>query len=174
MNNRRILLVDDVGSMRSVIKSFLIDGKYELVDEACDGAHALQLLERRKYAVVICDLEMPKVNGIELLKKIREAKKMRHVQFIMVTTHNEENKIKEAINAGVDDYIAKPFQALSLLSKVEKAFEKRSLGIVQENLEKANNSAKKTDEVEKAVAEVEAVIDEVIIEVDSEIETNTP
>jgi len=132
VNNRRILLVDDVGSMRSVIKSFLHHGNYKQVDEACDGLQAFQMLEKRKYALVICDLEMPKINGIELLQKIRQEQKMRHVQFIMVTSHNNTDKIKQAIVAGVNDYIAKPFQPAHLLTKVEKAFNKRSLGIAQE------------------------------------------
>lgn len=167
MNNRRILLVDDVGSMRSVIKSFLHDGKHELVDEACDGAHALEMLGRRKYAVVICDLEMPKLNGIELLKKIREEKRMRHVQFIMITTHNEAEKIKEAIAAGVDDYIAKPFQAISLLTKVEKAFEKRTLGITQESLARVNRAAEQSKcDVEQAKSDTVEILNEVIIETD--------
>lgn len=166
MNNRRILLVDDIGSMRSVIKSFLHDGKHELVDEACDGSHALQLLDRRKYAIVICDLEMPKLNGLELLKKIRATKKMRHVQFIMVTTHNGVEKIKEVIDAGVNDYIAKPFQARFLLNKVDNAFAQRRLGIEQEKRERAEKVHSKDTTIEETIKAVEDTLDEFVIDLD--------
>lgn len=125
MRNQRILLVDDVASMRSVIKAFLVDSKFERVDEAFDGVSAFELLNKKKYALVICDLEMPKMNGLELLNRIKATKKMQHVQFIMVTCNNSSQKIHASIAAGVDDYIAKPFQPYVLIEKIERCLTKR-------------------------------------------------
>lgn len=148
MNNERILLIDDVGSMRGVIKSFLRDAKYQEIDEAVDGAHGYDLLKRRKYALVICDFEMPKLNGLELLKRIRSEKKMRHVQFIMVTARNDKDNIKAAMEAGVNDYVRKPFQARQLTPKVERCLTQRSENILKEQQSREAESSDYVVEIE--------------------------
>jgi len=149
VNNRKILLVDDVGSMRDVIKAFLHSGGHKQVDVAYDGVHARQQIKSHDYALIICDFEMPKMNGIELLKIIRANSDLRHLQFIMVTSHNKIENIKQAIDAGVNDYIAKPFQPDNLLTKVENTLKNRRNGI----------------EAEQAVDEV-IIEDEFIIEIE--------
>jgi len=160
VNNKRILLVDDVSSMRDVIKAFLRQGKHSEVDEAHDGHHAFQMIERRKYALVVCDFEMPKLNGIELLKKIRAEKKMRHVQFIMVTSHNHADKIKAAIDNGVNDYIAKPFQPGKLLKKVARCLSNRQAAIAHEQAQQDLNAS---DEI---IALIDDSLDEIEIEIE--------
>jgi len=137
VDNRKILLVDDVASMRDVIKAFLHSGGHTQIDSAHDGVHARQQINNNDYAVVICDLEMPKMNGIELLQYVRTQHQQRHVQFVMVTAHNNKDNIKQAMVAGVNDYIAKPFQPDSLIKKVEKALNNRIKSIVEESEQQA-------------------------------------
>jgi len=120
--------------MRDVIKAFLHSGGHTQIDSAYDGVHARQQINNNNdYAVIICDLEMPKMNGIELLQYVRSQYQLRHLQFIMVTAHNNKDNIKQAMVAGVNDYIAKPFQPDSLIKKVEKALSNRIKSIVEES-----------------------------------------
>lgn len=116
----KILLVDDMSSMRGVIKMFLKSGDFDQIDEASDGEQAWKRLSFGQYNIVICDWDMPNMSGLELLEKVRTDEKLKDLPFLMLTANNSMDKVKLAIDAGVNDYIAKPFQPDKLLAKMSK------------------------------------------------------
>lgn len=124
MSNLRILIVDDMGSMRGVIRMFLADSDYLNIIEATDGMKALKILEAEKIDFIISDWDMPNMTGLELLQAVRGHEKLKELPFLMLTaTHNLE-KVQSAIDAGVTDYIAKPFQPQTLMDKLHKCLAK--------------------------------------------------
>jgi two-component system, chemotaxis family, chemotaxis protein CheY len=124
MSDLKILLVDDMGSMRAVIKAFLVDDGYINIVEAADGIKALELLKHGNFDFIICDWDMPKMTGLELLIEVRASEQLKHLPFLMLTATNKTEKVKAAINAGVSDYIAKPFKPQTLMDKIQNSLSK--------------------------------------------------
>lgn len=125
----KILIADDDKNLRMVLKNELADAGYD-VSEAENGKKAIDMLKRDAYDVLILDLNMPKHNGIDVLKK---AKKLEiPTETIILTAHATVSTAVEAMKLGAYDFITKPFQMDELLAIIEKAFEKKSL--VHENL----------------------------------------
>ena len=124
MSDTKFLLIDDMSSMRGVTKMFLMDAGYTNVEEAADGESALQMLKRHHYEFIICDWDMPKMTGLELLKEVRQDEKLKHLPFLMLTATNQIEKVKTAIEEGVSDYIAKPFQPQVLVDKINSCLAK--------------------------------------------------
>lgn len=114
----KVLLVDDSGTMRTIQKRCLNKLGIESVAEADEGARALELFENDEFDVVLCDWNMPVMDGLTLLKKIR-ARDAR-VPVIMVTTEAERSRVVAAIQAGVSDYLVKPFTPDELKNKLER------------------------------------------------------
>ncbi len=111
-------------SMRGVIRMFLADSDYLNIIEATDGMKALKILEAEKIDFIINDWDMPKMTGLELLQAVRGHENLKELHFLMLTaTHNLE-KVQSAIDAGVTDYIAKPFQPQTLIDKLHKCLAK--------------------------------------------------
>lgn len=119
MPNIRILLVDDVSSMRGVAKMFLADAGYVNIEETSDGKKALHLLEHNKFDLIISDWDMPIMSGIDLLKAVKANDKLKDIPFLMLTATSKSDYVQAAIKAGVSDYIAKPFQPQTLIKKIE-------------------------------------------------------
>ena len=119
MSKPKILLVDDMGSMRAVIKAFLVEGGYLNIVEAADGIKALDLLKHGKFDFIVCDWDMPNMTGLELLIEVRASEQLKHLPFLMLTATNNVDKVKAAIDAGVSDYIAKPFKPKTLTDKIK-------------------------------------------------------
>ncbi|MFK5895295.1 MAG: response regulator [Pseudomonadota bacterium] len=119
MSELKFLLIDDMGSMRAVIKAFLMDDGHFNIVEAANGVKALDLLNHENFDFIICDWDMPEMNGLELLKEVRSNEKFKHLPFLMLTATNKIEKVKAAIDAGVSDYIAKPFQPQTLTEKIK-------------------------------------------------------
>lgn len=113
-----ILIVDDYATMLRVIKNLLKQIGFENVDEANDGGSAFQLMKRKKYGLVISDWNMQPVTGIELLKNVRADAELRATPFIMVTAESKSQNVVEAKNAGVSNYIVKPFSSDVLKGKI--------------------------------------------------------
>jgi two-component system, chemotaxis family, chemotaxis protein CheY len=120
--NCRILAVDDFSTMRRIVKNILRQLGYTNVDEADNGSTALQALKERKYDLVISDWNMPVMTGIELLKGVRADPELKAMPFLMVTAEAEKHQVMEAIQAGVNSYILKPFTAKLLEDKLTAMF----------------------------------------------------
>ncbi|HMK65079.1 MAG TPA: chemotaxis response regulator CheY [Thermodesulfobacteriota bacterium] len=120
----KILVVDDFSTMRRIVKNLLKQIGFENIDEAEDGQHALSRLKNDKYQFVVSDWNMPNMTGIELLKNVRSDPELKTLPFLMVTAEAEKEKVVEAIKAGVNNYIIKPFTAEILKEKMDKIFEK--------------------------------------------------
>lgn len=118
--NLKILLIDDFSTMRRIIKNLLKEIGYEDVEEAEDGAVALQMLKDKAYDFIISDWNMPNMTGIELLKLIRADDSLKDLPFLMVTAEAKPENVTEALGAGVSNYIVKPFTSVTLKEKIDK------------------------------------------------------
>jgi two-component system chemotaxis response regulator CheY len=118
----RILVVDDFSTMRRIIKNILKQLGYENVEEAENGADAYEMLEAEKFEFIITDWNMPIMDGLGLLKKIRTNPETKALPVLMVTAEAEKEKVVSAIQAGVNNYIVKPFTAEVLKEKMDKIF----------------------------------------------------
>lgn len=113
-----ILIVDDMASMRGLIKATLKQAGYQNLEEAPDGESAMGMLARNQYGFVICDWDMPKANGLEVLEFVRQDRQLLDLPFIMLTANAARDQVLKAIELGVTDYISKPFKPETLLSKL--------------------------------------------------------
>lgn len=120
--NAPVLVVDDYSTMIRIIRNLLKQIGYEDVDDASDGAAALEKMRQRRYGLVISDWNMEPMTGFELLKEVRADEALRMVKFIMVTAESKTENVIAAKKAGVDNYIVKPFNAQTLKSKIEAVF----------------------------------------------------
>ncbi|MEM1026241.1 MAG: chemotaxis response regulator CheY [Myxococcota bacterium] len=118
----RILSVDDFSTMRRIVKNILKQLGYTNVDEAENGAAALEALRENEYGLVISDWNMPVKTGIELLKEVRADPQLKDTPFLMVTAEAEKDNVVEAMSAGVNNYILKPFTAQILEEKMSGIF----------------------------------------------------
>jgi len=123
----RVLVVDDFPTMRRIVRSLLRQLGFENVDEAENGEDALKKLRSAEYGLVISDWNMPVMEGLELLKHIRNDPQLKDIPFLMVTAEAEKEKVIEAIKSGVDNYIVKPFTGDVLKEKLEKIAQKKSV-----------------------------------------------
>jgi two-component system chemotaxis response regulator CheY len=115
----RVLVVDDLGSARKILRKLLEEiGSFD-IDEAADGAQALKKLQTEQFDLVISDWEMPKMKGIELLEALRQDSKFTQLPFIMITANRTREGVIKASNSGVSDYISKPFDSATLKRKID-------------------------------------------------------
>ncbi|MBC8550887.1 MAG: chemotaxis response regulator CheY [Nitrospira sp.] len=122
----KILVVDDFSTMRRIVKNLLKQLGYESIDEAEDGEQAYIKLQNGNYGFVISDWNMPNLDGLSLLKKIRSDPAMKDLPVLMVTAEAEKDKVITAIQAGVNNYVVKPFTGEVLKEKIDKIFDKIS------------------------------------------------
>ena len=120
----KILIVDDFSTMRRIIKNFLQDLGFSNTAEADDGQTALPLLKSGNFDFLVTDWNMPGMDGLALLKKIRADEKLKGLPVLMVTAEAKREQIIEAAHAGVNGYVVKPFTADTLKDKIEKIFER--------------------------------------------------
>ena len=118
----RILVVDDFSTMRRIVRGLLKELGFLNVDEAEDGAVALQKLKSEKFDFVVTDWNMPNMTGLELLKAVRAEGALAHLPVLMVTAEAKKENIIEAAKAGASGYIVKPFTAATLDEKLNKIF----------------------------------------------------
>jgi two-component system chemotaxis response regulator CheY len=117
-----ILVVDDFSTMRRIISNVLRQLGYENIIEAEDGTKALAILETQPVDFVITDWNMPQMSGLDLLKAIRAHKDKKNIPVLMVTAEAMQENIIAAAQAGVNNYIVKPFDAKTLSDKINKIF----------------------------------------------------
>ncbi|MEW6332445.1 MAG: response regulator [Pseudomonadota bacterium] len=114
-----ILTVDDTASMRQMI-SFTLNSVGHEVIQACDGQEALKLIQGKKVDLVIADVNMPNMDGITLVKSLRELVDYRFTPILMLTTESQESKRQQGKVAGATGWIVKPFNPEQLLNVVKK------------------------------------------------------
>lgn len=127
----KFIVVDDFATMRKIIKKVLGELGFKNIEEAEDGKPALEMVKAaaqngQPFDFIISDWNMPGMQGIEFLKAVRGDASLKHLPFLMVTAEADQKNIIEAAQAGVTDYIVKPFNALTLKSKLEKVYLKVS------------------------------------------------
>src|SRR6202012_3141504 len=113
-----VLIVDDYATMLRIVKNLLKQIGFDNVDEASDGGAALQMMKQKKYGLVISDWNMAPVTGIDLLRSVRQDDDLKATPFIMVTAESKTENVVEAKNAGVSNYIVKPFSSDTLKGKI--------------------------------------------------------
>lgn len=116
--NIPILIVDDYKTMLRIIRNLLRQLEFENVIEANDGAEALQLLQRQDFSLVISDWNMEPMTGLQLLREVRKSDRLKSIPFIMITAESKTENVVAAKEAGVSNYIVKPFNAETLKSKL--------------------------------------------------------
>ncbi len=122
MSKVSVLVVDDATFIRDLVKKGLRDHFPGIqLEEAVNGRKAQQLLTRQTVDLILCDWEMPEMSGLELLTWARAQDSLKTTPFIMVTSRGDKENVVQAIQAGVSDYIGKPFSNEQLVTKVKKA-----------------------------------------------------
>jgi len=114
----QILIVDDYKTMLRIIRNLLKQLGFNNVDEATDGSAALQKLRDKEYQLVISDWNMEPMSGMQLLTEVRADTKLKDLPFIMITAESKTENVIAAKEAGVSNYIVKPFNAATLKTKL--------------------------------------------------------
>ena len=122
--NMPILIVDDYKTMLRVLRNFLLQLNFGNIAEATDGSMALQKLRQQDFGFVISDWNMEPMTGIQLLREVRADDKLKHLPFIMITAESKSENVIAAKQAGVSNYIVKPFSAETLKSKMKSVLGK--------------------------------------------------
>ena len=122
--NMKILVVDDFSTMRRIVKNLLKQAGYVNIEEAEDGAQAYEKVKEGGYGFVVSDWNMPNMDGLDLVKSIRGNPEIKDLPVLMVTAEAEKDKVIAAIQAGVNNYIVKPFTGDTLKEKMDKIIEK--------------------------------------------------
>jgi two-component system chemotaxis response regulator CheY len=116
--NMPILIVDDYKTMLRIIRNLLRQLEFQNVEEASDGSTALQMLESKDFSLIISDWNMEPMTGLQLLREVRKSARLKHIPFIMVTAESKTENVVAAKEAGVSNYIVKPFNAETLRTKL--------------------------------------------------------
>ena len=124
----RFLVVDDFSTMRRIVRNLLKELGFANVDEAEDGAVALQKLKSSPFDFVVTDWNMPNMDGLTLLQNIRRTPELKHLPVLMITAEAKKENIIAAAQAGASGYVVKPFTAATLAEKLDKIFEKMGRG----------------------------------------------
>ncbi|WP_286914921.1 MULTISPECIES: response regulator [unclassified Pseudomonas] len=125
MSKVNVLVVDDAPFIRDLVRKCLRNAFPGMViEDAVNGRKAMAMLAKETFDLVLCDWEMPEMSGLELLTWCRQQPEMKALQFIMVTSRGDKENVIQAIQAGVSDFVGKPFTNEQLLTKVKKALAK--------------------------------------------------
>ena len=122
----KVLIVDDMLTMRRILRNVLKEIGYTNVRDAKDGEEAFNTLKIGGYGLVVTDWNMPVMTGLELLKAIRADAELKTLPVLMVTAEAQKENIIEVVQAGVSDYIVKPFTGDGLQKKLVKIFAKKT------------------------------------------------
>jgi len=120
----KFLIVDDFSTMRRIVRGLLKEMGCEKAEEAEDGAVALAAMKAQKFDFVVCDINMPNMNGFEFLKAVRADDALKHIPVLMVTAEARKEDIVLAAQSGASGYIVKPFTKATLEEKVQKIVQK--------------------------------------------------
>jgi two-component system chemotaxis response regulator CheY len=126
--NLRILLVDDMPAVRSLVRAMLADVGLTRIEEAEDGETAWLMVQRSAthakgpFQLVIADWNMPGMSGADLLRAVRGSNLTQEIAFFIITAQGDEAHLREALQAGVTDYVVKPFTGEQLIEKIRASF----------------------------------------------------
>jgi len=120
----KFLIVDDFSTMRRIVRGLLKEIGYNNAEEAEDGAVALNMLKNAKFDFVVSDINMPNMNGFELLAAVKKDESLKHLPVLMVTAEARKEDIVRAAQDGAAGYIVKPFTKATLEEKVQKIMQK--------------------------------------------------
>ncbi len=120
-----VLVVDDFSTMRRIIKKIFKQLGFSNLEEAEDGQSALQRIEQGGIGFVVSDWNMPNMMGIDLLRAVRANDTTKDIPFMMVTAETQKESVKEVVQAGVSNYIVKPFTAEAMQTKLEQVFKRK-------------------------------------------------
>lgn len=128
----RFLVVDDSKVVRDMIRTSLSQLGYKNLDEATNGKIGLQKItasisEKQPYTLVFCDINMPEMDGLQLLEKIRSEPLMAHLPVLMITTEGEKPTVIKAVMAGVSGYMVKPFGVEDVKKKLREVYGRLSV-----------------------------------------------
>ncbi|MBU3915764.1 response regulator [bacterium] len=118
----KILIVDDSPGIRMVAKKIFDKLGFTNVSLADDGTTALETLKVNAFDLVIADMNMPKMPGIELLSEMKKSERLKDIPFLLVTAEEKQDEIMTAIKAGVSNYMPKPWNMKTLMKKMERIF----------------------------------------------------
>ena len=118
----KVLVVDDFATMRRIVRNILKQLGFTNIVEADDGTTALEIMKTDKVDLVLCDWNMPKVSGLDLLKQMKGDSDLMNIPFLMITAEAQKQNIIEAVKTGVSNYIVKPFTADTIAEKLKKIF----------------------------------------------------
>ncbi len=115
-----ILIVDDSAAIRKILQRVLAQTELSIgsVAEAGDGCEALKVLESGPRSLVLCDINMPNMDGLQLLTAVRQRPEWSDVRFVMITTEGSQEKVVEAVRLGASGYVRKPFTAEEIKDKI--------------------------------------------------------
>lgn len=119
----KVLVVDDFATMRRIIKGALKQMGFSSIIEADDGNSALRELKSQDFGLILSDWNMPNMRGIDLLKAAKSDESLKDIPFIMVTAAGQKDNVMEALQAGVSNYIMKPFTPQALEEKIKKVLD---------------------------------------------------
>jgi two-component system, chemotaxis family, chemotaxis protein CheY len=120
--NMKVLIVDDFATMRKIVRNVLKQIGFTNMAEADNGKNALKILKKENIDLILCDWNMPEMPGIDLLKAIKSDDDLKNIPFVMVTAEAQKDNIIEAVKAGVNSYIVKPFSAETVNEKLNIIF----------------------------------------------------
>ncbi|MFG0258208.1 MAG: response regulator [Phycisphaerales bacterium JB043] len=120
----RIMLIDDSKTMRNIQKSILTQLGHETLEEAIDGQDALSKVGAFQPDLILCDWNMPNMDGITFVRTYRQTDKT--TPIIMITTESERSRVIEAINAGVNNYVVKPFTPEILRQRIDETLSRNA------------------------------------------------
>ncbi|MFZ4400274.1 MAG: sigma-54-dependent transcriptional regulator [Bacteroidales bacterium] len=153
----KILIIDDERSIRSTLREILEYEKY-IIDDAADGATALELVKNNKYDIILCDIKMPQMDGIELLEKILP---ITDAPIVMISGHGTIETAVEAIKKGAYDYISKPLDLNRLLITIRNGLDKSTLVAETKVLKRQVSKTYEMIGESEAIAEVKEMIEKV-------------
>lgn len=124
----RVLVVDDMSTMRKLVGKILKELGFTDITEAGDGKEAWEAISKAEspFGLVVSDWNMPNCTGIDLLKRVRSDQRVKKTPFVLVTAEAEQHQVAEAVKAGVDQYVVKPFNKDQLKAKLEMVYKKYS------------------------------------------------
>ncbi len=120
--NMKILVVDDMSTMRRIVKNILKQLGFINLEQAENGQEALTKLKADTYGFVVSDWNMPVMMGIDMLRAIRADESLKKIPVLMVTAEAQKENLMEAVQAGVSNYVVKPFTAETMQDKINKIF----------------------------------------------------